>query len=144
MMSGRHQCPGSVPNGGTNELFFCVGPRASTLRIFPIFNVFRSLPLKFMNFTSATGHASGILAFRNAIGINARAPGSVAFPGLDAVDFAATSIRDVGNVSDIVTKEGVVDGEVIALWQLLTEYPENDGEPVDGGKIKLYLGPPPS
>jgi hypothetical protein len=138
------QCPIFVPQGGTNSWFFCVGPRVGTLRLFPIFNVFQSLPLNLMSFTNATGTSSGLFIFRDAIGIDARTPVSVKYPGLDYVDFAGKSIKTNGNITDIVTKDGAVDGDTIALWNLLSEYPENEGKPVDSGKIKLFMGPPPT
>jgi hypothetical protein len=139
---GAH-CPETVPQGGTNELYLCAGNRVTTLRIFPLFNVYQTIPLKFMAFTNATGVASGLLIFRNAIGVDARANGSVPFPGLDGVDFTSRSIKTGGNLSTIVTKEGAEEGDILALFQLLSALPENEGKPVEGGKIKLYLGPPP-
>lgn len=112
--------------------------------MFPIFNVFQSLPLNVMPFTNSTGISSGLLIFRDVIGVDARAPMSVAFPGLDYVDFAGKSIMANTDIAEIVTKEGAVDGDTIALWNLLSEFPENEGKPVDSGKIKLFMGPPPS
>jgi hypothetical protein len=112
--------------------------------MFPIFNVFQSLPLNLAIFTSSSGVSSGLLIFRDVIGVDARVPMSVASPGFDYVDFAGKSIMANANITDVVAKEGAVSGDTIALWNLLSEFPENEGKPVDSGKIKIFMGPPPA